>query len=83
MCVCVCVFCILNIYNINIYFGIHTHTHTHIYIYIYGVLDKLSPKLYKNENNTDISCYPIYLPKLPEIKIRERKAWQRGLSFCP
>ena len=54
----------------------HTHTHTHIYIYMYiyiyiytqmvGAIGKLSSTLRKNENNTDISLYQIYLPKLNE-----------------
>ena len=29
-----------------------------------GVIGKLSSKLHKNENNTDILLYQIYLPKL-------------------
>ena len=31
-----------------------------------GVIDKLLSKLSKNENNTDISLYQIYLGKLHE-----------------
>ena len=33
---------------------------------MYGVMGKLSFQFSKNENNTDISLYQIYLPKLPE-----------------
>ena len=35
-------------------------------MYIYGVMGKLSFKLCKNKNNTDISFYQIYLLKLLE-----------------
>ena len=31
-----------------------------------GAMGKLSSKLRKNENNTEISCYQDYLPKLHE-----------------
>ena len=33
---------------------------------MYNAICKLLSKLHKNENNTDISLYQIYLPKLYE-----------------
>ena len=44
----------------------YTHTHTHIYTHSQGAIGKFLSKLCKTENNTNISLYPIYLPKLHE-----------------
>ena len=46
----------------HIYREIYTHTYTHSQ----GAIGKFLSKLCKNENNTNISLYQIYLPKLQE-----------------
>ena len=40
------------------------YIYIYIYIYISGAMGKLTSNFCKNENNTDISLYQIYLLKL-------------------
>ena len=62
--------------DLSSYFGCYSYNVcvcVYIYIYIYisthseGVRGKLSSKLCKNENNTEISLYQLYLPKSMKI----------------
>ena len=52
------------------FFLVHTYIHVNPYLYTLDVMSKLSCKLSKNENNTDISLYQIYLPTLYENNLK-------------
>ena len=54
----------------------------YIYIYILGAMGKLSSKLHKNENNTGVSLFQIYLPIIHENILKHfRLDWFKKVAI--